>query len=268
MRTNEGTFEDKIRVFTGFTDTKFEMTHPTEMSTNMNFNKLTVICGMNGAGKSLVQKLMWASHTFLNMKLVEKVTGIKDTEKDDTTVLQYILDNTFDEQNFNGEFEWHMRDELLKVSFYVLQYKLTDGKVSDIHMSYPEDAQPGGGATFLSKDARCFGNIERYLKTKKMLNITELTGWKDLEALGDWFKLFDIFAIEQFLAKFDKAAPLIQMLKSFGGTDELLKIDLVDLKADSSTGKLYYINSKSEQKSLTTLGAGEQSIIMMLLSAV
>ena len=257
----------KIKTFSGFTDVKCTISSPMSLTTDMTFKKLTILTGLNNSGKSLIQKLLWATHTFFNMKLVEKITGIKDNDKTDNEIFKFILDNTFSEQNFTGEFEWHQRDDLLKVSFYSIKYTILNGIITDLNMSWPDDAQPGGKATYLSKDARDFNNIERYLKTKKMLNITDITSWSNLEALSEWYKLYDIFAIETSLVKFEKTNNLLQLL---GNTkDSLLgDLDLVNIKVDQPAGKLYYINSKNEEKSLSSLGAGEQSIIMMLMSAL
>lgn len=265
----EKTFEDAIKQFSGFTHTKINMIKPMPMNTGLEYNRLTLMTGLNGTGKTLLNKLMWASYTFFNMKLVEKVTGIKDTEKSDTEVFQYIMDNTFDDQDFEGEFEYAMRDELLKVAFYSFKFEINDGKVSNLDFSWPDDAMYGGSATYLSKEARDFGFVERYLKMKKMMGIENLTGWADLEKLGEWFKLYDIFAVEQNLPKFEKAGEMLKMITAMGGGKELMGgMDLVDIKVDKEAGRLYYINSKNEQKGLTTLGAGEQSIVMMLMSAV
>ncbi len=262
-------YDNSLKTFSGFTDVKCTISSPMSLTTDMTFKKLTILTGLNNSGKSLIQKLLWATHTFFNMKLVEKITGIKDNDKTDNEIFKFILDNTFSEQNFTGEFEWHQRDDLLKVSFYSIKYTILNGIITDLNMSWPDDAQPGGKATYLSKDARDFNNIERYLKTKKMLNITDITSWSNLEALSEWYKLYDIFAIETSLVKFEKTNEMLNMLKILGGGDQILNgLDLVNIKVDQPAGKLYYINSKNEEKSLSSLGAGEQSIIMMLMSAL
>ena len=45
-----------------------------------------------------------------NMVVTFKITGIKDNDKTDNEIFKFILDNTFSEQNFTGEFEWHQRE--------------------------------------------------------------------------------------------------------------------------------------------------------------
>ena len=103
------------------------------------------------------------------------------------------------------------------------------------------------------------------------LNLTHLsfiTSGSNLEALSEWYKLYDIFAIETSLVKFEKTHEMLNMLKMFGDGQILNGLDLVNIKVDQPAGKLYYINSKNEEKSLSSLGAGEQSIIMMLVSSI
>jgi len=266
----ETTFEDGIAKFKGFTDTKIDIKNPFPFSTDMSLKPLTLIAGMNNTGKSFMNKLLWASSTFFNMKLIEKVTGVKDTEKSDMEVFQYILDNTFTANDITGELEYFSRDDVLKVAYYKFTYTMVDGKLTELDFEFPKEAEPMGAITYLSKEAREFANIERYLKTKKMLGIEELSGWDNLEALGEWYKLYDVFAIEGLLPKFENANKILDMVKSMGSGEMIEEIGVRKLEFDKEAGKLWYYNPKDEntKRSVSTLGAGSQSMLLMLMSAM
>jgi hypothetical protein len=209
---------------------------------------------------------MWASATFFNMKLIEKVTGLKDTEKSDTEIFQFILDNTFDDNNITGDIAYHSRDELLKVSYYTIKFSMVDGKLTELDFSWPEDGQPMGSITYLSKEARDFGFIDRYLKTKKILGIEDLNSWENLEKLGEWFKLYDVFAIESSIPKFEKANDIIKIAASMS-PDIVEEMGLKSIEFDKETGELNYYDLNDVKRNIKTLGAGSQSMLMMIVSA-
>lgn len=267
----ETTFEDTIKQFSGFTQAKLAITAPLGLDTDMEFKRLTLICGMNDTGKSFLTKLNWATATFFNMKIVEKVTGISDPDKSDEEVFQFILDNTFSDNNITGAADFNSRDEILKVAYYNIRFEMKDGKLTWLKFSFPEDAQPMGAITYLSKEAREFANIERYLKTKKMLGIDAPSSWKDLEALTEWYKLYDVFAIEGLIPKFEKANIMLDMVRKMGSGDMISEIGVEKVEFDKEAGKLWYYKPNDERKTkraISSLGAGSQSMLLMIMSAV
>jgi hypothetical protein len=265
---NHTTFDDKIRTFNGFTHVKVKMDTPITMDTALEFKSLNLICGMNGAGKSLMNKLTWVAGIFLAGKIAEKVHNISDT-KDTKESFQFILNKTFDNQDFNGEFEYHLRDELLSVSFYNVKFQVENGKVTELSWSFPDDVAPCGSVTYLSTYVRDFSNIERYLKIKNMMNIESIRSWDDIEKLCDMFKIYDVLALESIIPKFENAGALLKSIKDTGISAGLMDdFDLVDLEVDKKKGEIYYHNNKNDKIRISTLGAGDQSIIMMLISVL
>ena len=270
------TMNDKISQFSGFTETKLTLTSPVQFDTKLEYKRLTLMTGMNNTGKSFLNKLMWASATFFNMKLIEKVIGIKDSEKSDEEIFQYILDNTFDGNNINGAVEFNARDEILKVAYYNIRFEMKDGKIDWLKFSWPEDAQPMGAITYLSKDARDFTNIERYLKTKKLLGITEIDNWESIEKICEMYKLYDVFAIEQLLIKFESANKYLTALQALAGinggsagADELMSgMDIKSINYDKENMKVEYQNSKGQTMPISSMGLGSQSILTMLMSSI
>jgi len=258
----ETTMEDTLLDFSGFTEGDIELTNPMKLTAKLDYKRLTLLAGENDSGKSLTNKLIWASTFFFNMKLIQHVTGLTE-DKSDEEVFKYILDNTFDDQKFNGSIVYSTREDLLKVAFYKIRFNLVNGEVTDLFVDFPIDAQPMGSIIYLSKEARDFSNIEKYLKIKKMIGVDEIDTWESLEKLGEFNKLYDIISIESLLVKFQDVKPLLKLISQSGG-DELLGDDLVDIEFDKNKSELYYTTSTNEKKRLSTLGAGTQSIIFIL----
>jgi len=263
----EKIMEDKILDFNGFTEGYLSLTSPFPFKAKVEMKQFTIMTGMNNTGKSFYNKIMWATTFFFNLKIIEKSLNFKE-EKSDIEMFQYILDNTFMEQNFNGEFQFSARDELLNVAFSTVRYTLENGKLTDLYFDFPKETKPMGSVIYLSKEARDFGNIENYLKIKKMLGVDEIDSWNNLEKLGEFNKLYDIIAIENLLEKLKNINPMLEMIKSLDDDELLGETDLVGIEYNKDTSEIFYITSKEEKKRLGALGAGTQSIILMLLSAV
>lgn len=262
------TLDEKISRFSGFSEIKCNITKPIHMSSlDMKFKPLTLITGLNNSGKSFLNKLMWASTTFFNMKLVEKVTGLKDTAKSDIEIFQFILDKTFIDNDIEGTIEYRSRDELLNVAFYSLLFTMENGKLTNLDFSWPDDAQPMGQITYLSKDARDFNFIDRYTKTKKILGITTIESWDNIEKLAEWFRLYDIFAIETTIPKFKMVKSILDTASKV--SKELVdEIGIKDIEFDDSDGSLNYYDENNNKRNIRSLGAGSQSILMMILSSI
>jgi len=265
---NDKTFDEEIGEFSGFSEADYNLTEPMKLIAKMEMKALNVICGENNVGKSLTNKLLWASTFFMNLKITQSFNSLPKEQMSDEEILELILNNTFDDQSFEGTINYSSRDEIVKVAFYKLEYRLENGKVCDLVIDFPNKAKPMGPIIYLSKEARDFSNIEKYLKIKKLLNIHEIESWDSITALSDFFKIYDILAIESLLQKFDNASEFITLINQMPGGNELLDDDLVDIKLDHENSELYYIDKNKNQKRLSTLGAGTQSIILMLLSAV
>lgn len=263
----EKKLNDCTKVFNGFTHSKINITAPLPLKTDMNYRDLTLIAGHNNTSKSFMNKLVWASTFFFNLKIIESLTNVKE-DKTDLEKFQFILDNTFVYNNLDGELEFVLRDKLLNVAFFKFAFNIENGKVTNLIIDFSKDSTPMGSVIYLSKEARDFNNIERYLKIKKMLQLEDITSFSDLEKLGEFHKVHDIIAIESLLLKLKNINPILTTLKQFG-TEKLLDgVDLTTIEYNKEKSELYYITSKEEKRRLSTLGTGTQSIILMLLSSV
>lgn len=260
------TFEEKIRTFNGFTHIKMNMVKPISLNADMEMKSFNILVGANNAGKSLCNKINWATTLFFTSKIIAHLNKFNDPKTDEEN-LQFIFDKTFDGQFFEGEFEFYVRDELLKAPFYCVKYKLENGKIKDIVTDYPDDTLPAGCPIYLSTYSRNFENIERYLKTKKLLGIDDINGWDKMEKLTEWFKLYDISAFESFFIKFKKVEEISSILDSIKHI-MANPISFKSIEVDAEECKIYCIDENNNKKRMSTLGAGEQSVIIMMLSSI
>jgi len=259
------TFEEKIRIFNGFTHIKMDIVNPIVLNADIEMKQFNIICGANNAGKTLSNKLYWASNMFFSSKMIAHITNYKD-KKSDEEIFQFIMNSTFDDQKFEGDFEFYVRDELLKAPFYSVKYKIEEGNVKNILCDYPEDIMHVGVPIYLSTFSRDFSNFERYLKTKKMLGIEKLTDFESMEKLTEWFKFYDISAFENLMKKFedlDNVISILDSVKTILGRE----FDMKGIEIDNEECKIYFINRNGQRKRLTSLGAGEQSIIIMMIAS-
>jgi len=254
-----------LDVFTGFDKIKTNLTKPFNFKTDVDFNKLTILCGTNGVGKSFVNKLLWANSFYFNIMMMENFYGVKFNDKrSNEENLEFILNSTFDEQEFEGTVKLYSSDDITNVPHYYLEYTLVNGKVQDLDFDFPSKAQPSSPPVYLSKTTRDFDFLERYIKTKKMLGITNIETNEDLDKLVEWFKLYDIFGADQMIVKFSLIGDFVKKWKEIN-PDLVQELDVVNLFVKDD--KIYAEKTNGDIVRGTTLGAGVQAMLIMFTTA-
>lgn len=253
-------------MFNGFTHVKIDLKQPIVLEADMEMKSFNIMVGPNNAGKSLCNKLNWATTLFFTSKLIADATGFKDDKTDEDT-FQFIMDTTFDEQCFEGNFEFYVRDEVIKAPFYFIKFNINKGKVTNISMDYPDNVIPCGTPIYLSTFSRDFSTMELYLKTKKMMGIDNMTSLKDMEKLTEWFKLYDISAFESILNKINTTDNISKALSSVRTILDTT-FELTSIEIDTEECKIYGMGNNKKMKRMSSFGAGEQSIIVMMLASL
>ena len=265
--TKTKTFEDNFDTFSGFTEGIIDITSPMKFNAKMELRNLTLIAGMNDTGKSLFNKINWCLTFFFNIKLTEKYHKIQE-EMPSEELIKLIFDHSFSDQNFNGTMTMNYRDSLLKVKLYGVSVVMKDGEVQDLTFDIGENTEPMGQVTYLSTEVRNFSNISKYVKIKKMMGIDELQTFKDIVTLSEFYKIYDVMAIEYLLTKFDDANSLLKLMGTMSEQKELLQeFDISELMYDKPTATMAYKTAQCNIRNITTLGAGAQSILIMLMTA-
>lgn len=244
------------------TSLNLNITKPVEFKDmTLETNMLTLLVGMNGTGKTLIMKFVWLVNTHINMLLSSIAHGIPF---DEIVNAQFLLDNTFTDNNITG---------IIKVAFQygdVCSIEAEEGRVTAVKTSVDDEVVPGGVPVFMSKETRLFSDIVQYIKTKKILGLSSgmPTTESDMKKLLEMYRIYDIIYIEQFLMYIETrtSEALLhkfneQMKKGF----EQFDIELTDIRVDYTKSDILYSDDKHTDRSVTSLGAGHQSVLNMFL---
>lgn len=225
----------------------------------MDFNQICFMVGKNGSGKSLILKLNWCLSMIANYYAIKTITGISiDIPKE----FQFIMDNTFDEQNFNGTIEAFFQNMTIIA-------QLENGKVTSIDATFDDDLAISKFPIFMSKETRTFDAFTKYMKTKKLMSVSNdfftFTS-EELQKITEFYKLYDILFMEM----------MIKGLNNYTLSDELKKEllenfeikEVIDrITVDKDACELYGHNdAEGTTIKLTRLSAGEQSLINMIIA--
>jgi len=252
--------------FQGFDGLQLSMTKPWQFHGTISYNKLTLLCGMNGVGKSFSNKLTWVNNFFFNTLLIAQMSDIELMPgKSQSDILQWMLDSTFFDQDFEGRVVMEATDKITDVPHYFLEYSLLDGKVLDFKTDFPTKAQPMGPITYLSKEVRSFNNIENYLRTREMVAMPQTGSLTDYDKLIEFFPLYDVLGHETLLLKFEKMPDLLTLANKT--SPELLEgLDILTLYVEDN--KILYTDAEGKVHRASKLGSGHQAILIMLLLSV
>lgn len=233
-------------------DSPISMKMPT-----FDFNNLTLLCGTNGSGKSLILKLVWCA----SMIGEGYINAMLQQVSFNTDNVQYIFDKSFSNQNFNGKMNFIFEDG------NNIAIEIEKGKVIDINISFAKDLIPSGPPVFMSTETRTFDDITRYLQVRKMIGITgqiDASNASLFEKVLDMYKLYDAMFIERLISKLSKPFILKKALKDTLKNYEI-KEEIESIGFDEGKSELYFINSKAEVKLLRNLSKGEQALINMTI---
>ncbi len=265
--TKTKTFEDNFDTFNGFTEADVNLVTPMKFKAKMELRELTLMAGMNNTGKSLFNKLTWCLTFFFNIKLTQNTYNVPE-EMPDKELMKFILDHSFTDQTFTGSMGMNYRDPLLKVKLYGVSMVLKDGEVTELDFELSLKTEPMGQVTYLSTDVRNFANIQKYVKLKKMMGIEEIQTFEDVRKLGEFYKIYDTFAIEFLLVKMDGVNDMLKAMKAMASSNELIKeFDIETLDYNKEKAELNYTDSAGEVRNITSLGQGAQSILIMIMTA-
>lgn len=251
--------------FAGFNKVKLNLTNP-NMRATIDYKELSIMCGKNGIGKSFSNKLTWVNVFVMNLFLIEETMGVKLNEnftREET--LQFVLDSTFEEPDFTGTIKYYSTDKIMDVPYFIIEYTLTDGKVSNLVVDHPENPKPSGLPVYMSKETRQFAYIDRYVVMKDLLNV-DLQTFEGLEKIIEHFRIYDVFAMETLLQKLPKMPEVLKTVKS--SSDMLDDLDIASIEYSTEKKALCYTDSHGALKKVTTLGDGHQAILIMMIGVV
>ncbi len=238
----------------------------------MEFNNINIMAGMNASGKTFIMKMAWFSGYALQIYKVALALERKNTDAIFAEEVQKLFRYTFDRaEELTGSVMIYDKEE----EEYRFVISITNGVLSyfDINIINPAkfSVKEISPPQFLSKEARTFDQLQKYLKFKKKFNITMLDN-KAVDELCEFYRIYDILWFEQVGRK----------VKEYHekGLEEVLGMlipkslsmmfaedrELIDIKEDpNQLGMPLFIMSDNEEQSALALSSGQQAMAMMTL---
>lgn len=230
-----------------------------KMNFDIELRNLNLLTGLNGVGKSFILKLNFALTSFLASVHGISQSPLVSHPRAYEEAMQYLLDGTYEDQRFTGEFTAEGDNARVKVI-------LEDGQV----MKVDHFVAPGtnvGAPLFMSTTARTFQQIRAYLKFRKLMGVTDVSKPDQMPKMLEGYRLYDILYIEKLLVFIKNITPAQLMvienqLKAF---DQEFNISQLTVTADESD--ILYTDDKVSDQSLTRLGNGHQALINMTIGS-
>lgn len=222
---------------------KFDIDKPMPLKFDIEFKTLTLFTGVNGAGKSLIMKLKWVFETIMSI-LVHNPPSATET-------VQYIMDKTFENQDFNGEIEAFFPKGSLKVSF-------DNGKVKHAEYFIDPAVKIITPSLYMSTNTRTFTQINQYLKVEKLIKNEE-------EILG-LYRLYDVVFVNSMKKKLENGLKATKDFKDTMSSEFNMKYDFDTFAIENES--VVFIDKNGKRINLSTLSAGEQSLINMNLASM
>ena len=224
----------------------FKLEDPPLNIDEMELREIMILVGSNGSGKSLVLKFNWALAMITHSTIGARKMGAPITVNE---TAQFVLDNTFVDQNFTGKVECFFENGTTSV-------ELKDGKVTSAGVDLDPGVNSCPTPIFMSTDLRTFEQIKQFLKMEKMAG-------GDKEKMLESYRLYDITYIESLKMKLSGGLTLPSAFRDIMKNYELDKYDFREFFIEDETVK--FKNGEGKARDLATLSKGEQSLVNMFL---
>lgn len=237
---------------------------PMKMDTAVIQNKkINIMVGANATGKTLILKMHWAIGTIMGMAVaIEKAgmfpmpkramkanTAKNGTPPDLEEMAQFVFDNTFTDQDFNGTL-------ITEYERGKIEIQLKDGKVAYVGTVIDGGVDSVTPVVFMSSELRLFNSMNKLIRLQAK--------FENADEVLEFYRLYDIYYVEMMKAKVGEGIKIPKEVK------EALKD--MDVKPDIDTIKLnesgfYYVDSKGVEGNLEAMSNGEQAVVNMFLGA-
>lgn len=226
---------------------KMNTTSPMKMENlSIDHREMSIMVGQNGTGKTLMLKTTYALGYIANGFALDQRIG--------APFAQFVMDNTFEDQNFNGTIgaEFTCGADISVI--------IKDGHVEKVEFQGLEGKIPIN-VVFMSSGMRLFSSMQLYLKMRRRLGDMPHEALM-VEMLKD-FRLYDMTYIEGLIMKAPFEIP-DYLMKAINNMDpDMEKIDSLGLDWDKPD---FFIMQGEKKTYLSTLGNGHQALLNMTFS--
>jgi len=245
---------------------------------SLEFNKLNVFVGQNGAGKTMIFKAAWFMSFTLQLYKTMQLLNIPNIDAEFRKEANIVFDMTWtSSEKVSGAIM--IEDKNAEIFGY--SAIIVDGKVDSFNINVLDIDKFAVGevqqVSYNTKDARTFTQYEQYLKLKKRFGIDSFGSVGELEEFKDFYRLYDILWFEKVKANIDThvAGTNPNMDRVLSMWDDIMCKDYygkdvgLPLGADFvfMNSMIYINNDKTTMKPLSDYDAGTQSMIMMSMFA-
>jgi hypothetical protein len=243
-----------------------------EINDVINMNKLNLLAGMNGTGKTVFMILNWATTLIMSLYQISLKINPKQAEKSLAEIAHLVFDLSFDvEDNFyvNIKLNGHYEEQPFVFSIIMEEGELTlfDFDIPDLNKFRKGQIST---PVFMSKNTRLFSDYDKYRKMVKKMKIDPSLNILDAKELKGIWPLYDIMAFAKLKNKIESISdsdfsaelhPLKLVTRFLGDTDPLFKgLE----KFTSIDGDLMLNFEDGSTKKAASLSTGEQATLMMI----
>lgn len=231
----------------------FDLTKPLTINfSDITINKLTLMTGLNGTGKSFMMVSFYAFSEVANMIAI----GFHPDRLKESA--QFIMDNSFTSKDITGTIIGNFDDGS------GITMKLSEGTVESVIYSGFEDVEVTR-VRYMSAKMRTFEAMKSYLTIRKMSRLTEQTEESRSAMMLTAYRLYDMAYMEMLIGRmpFDDRAKFDEYLKNFSD----IKSRPVRIDIDLDVCDFYMTDDAGVKTYMSTLSSGHQSIYNMLIGS-
>lgn len=237
---------------------KYELTTPNFSIEVKDMRDINILVGANGTGKTLHLVMIWCINTLVDAKYRYKFKSEFAFKQMCENVFKYAFIDLKLEGSITAKY-----DEGLDFNI-----AFTEGKVTSVTITKDNNVLVNTQTQFLSKQTRVFTDINRYYSIKDTICPQDIkfSSFYDpspeLTAVLRMYRIYDILFMEKFKEVMTTKQDIDKDLaETFDGLPK-------DMKAIQYVGgKLIGFKEDGSEINLETLGAGEQSILVMYLGS-
>ena len=221
---------------------------------DIEFNKVCLLVGQNGSGKSLLLKFNWLFSSILQFVVLYKTMTNDELKKHFT----FLFEHSFDKNDFTGEFIMYFENATVYT-------KMTNGVIELFSCDLDPEVEDSVTPIFMSKNTRTNDDIVKYMKIKKMCG-AELTE-ECINKLFGFYKVYDVSFIELMLKKINGKVISKEQAEKFSESFSGMKHIEGTIHVDYDNCTIICTNEETKESiNFCTLSAGEQSLLNMTLS--
>lgn len=222
----------------------------------IEFQKLTLMTGMNGTGKSF-----WLINAYVLAKIASSIIMGATEPAPLAGVSQFFFDNCFNDFNTDGIVACEF------TSGAAIRVVLKEGKVQVVDHTGLEDVKDVVRIKYLSTGMRTFDDIKGFLGMRNMVKRIAGDNMETyIEEMMKVYKFYDFEHVESMIARMplETNQKILETLEKFDIKEDIIRFGFDESKPD------FFLVEKTEKgeivKYFTSFGKGHQSIFNMLLA--